>query len=551
MSLGDVTQRRPTLRWTLPSGFDGAEVALCRDRACTMSIEVLTVSGTSARPAADLPANGVVFWRVRGRIGSTTDATSSPTWLFHVPARSASSGVDGSFNPHLDLNGDGYDDVAVGASRASPPQGSQAGSVAVFHGSAAGIDTTPVRVIEGSEAYVQLGYAVASAGDVNGDGYGDLIVSEHRARAPAGDYAGAARVFHGSATGVPPNAATVLVGTASFGFFGQALAGAGDVNGDGYADVVVGTGGETKASVFHGSASGIVTTPARVLEGGFYDEDFGHSVAGAGDVNGDGFSDIVIGADRARPDGGDTVGTASVFHGSASGIAATAATVLQGTASFGAFGQSVAGAGDVNADGYQDIIVAAPNDSPGNARVFHGSPSGIGASAARVLVGASSDTIGLAVSGAGDVNGDGYDDVLVGGSRPGSFGGDPRGIVSVFHGGASGVGASASRTLVGTGSYDGFGSVMAGAGDHSGDGYDDILLGVQNAEGGAGAAYSYSGSPSGVSASPTRTFIGTGSYRYSFGTSVATVLDLHGGRGVLWCALSGPPRARPRTRLAG
>jgi hypothetical protein len=92
ISLGDVTQRRPTLRWQLPSGFDGAVVELCRDRACTMVIETRTVSGSSTQPTADLPARSVVFWRLRGRRGATTDAAYSPTWLFHVPATSASAG---------------------------------------------------------------------------------------------------------------------------------------------------------------------------------------------------------------------------------------------------------------------------------------------------------------------------------------------------------------------------------------------------------------------------------------------------------------------------
>jgi len=93
ISLGDVTQRRPTLRWALPAGIDGAVVELCRDRACTMILETLRVTGTSARPTADLPPRSTVFWRMRGRAGAVERSGASPTWIFHVPAASASTVV--------------------------------------------------------------------------------------------------------------------------------------------------------------------------------------------------------------------------------------------------------------------------------------------------------------------------------------------------------------------------------------------------------------------------------------------------------------------------
>jgi len=139
ISLGDVTQRRPTLHWQLPAGFDGAVVELCRDCACPMVIETRTVSGSSTQPTADLPARSVVFWRLRGRMGATTAAAYSPTWLFHVPAASASTGVDASASPHFDVNGDGIDDVVIAARWASVRSLAQMGVVSVFRGSRSGV----------------------------------------------------------------------------------------------------------------------------------------------------------------------------------------------------------------------------------------------------------------------------------------------------------------------------------------------------------------------------------------------------------------------------
>ena len=83
LSLGDVTLRRPTLRWELSDGFDGAVVELCRDRPCAAVIETIRAVGTSARPSADLAPRSVVFWRLRGRVGIAESGTNSPTWLFH------------------------------------------------------------------------------------------------------------------------------------------------------------------------------------------------------------------------------------------------------------------------------------------------------------------------------------------------------------------------------------------------------------------------------------------------------------------------------------
>jgi hypothetical protein len=290
---------------------------------------------------------------------------------------------------------------------------------------------------------------VAGAGDINDDGYADVIVG-----APIYDVslnpgntkqAGAAFIFLGSATGIsngsPATADTRLEAPPdeTGGFFGKSVAGAGDVNDDGYADVIVGAPfynlgewNEGAVFVFLGSTAGIAdggpSTAATQLESNQKDAGLGWSVAGAGDVNGDGYADVIVGA--VLYDAGETdEGAAFVFHGSAAGIAngdpSTAASRLVSNQDSAKMGQSVAGTGDINSDGYGDVIVGAYRYDAGEthegaAFVFLGSASGLVAngSPANADVQLESNQawawLGYSVAGAGDVNDDGVPDTIVG-----------------------------------------------------------------------------------------------------------------------------------------
>lgn len=553
ISLGDVTQRRPTLRWELPTGFDGAVVELCRDRSCTTVIESLTAEGSTVRPTRELAPRSVVFWRLRGRIGKVTDTRQSPTWLFHTPAVSAPSGVDTSVNPHLDVNGDGYDDLVVGAPQRmneTPDGGHRPGSVRVFHGSATGVSQTPSTTLDGPAMGDNFGIAVTGAGDLNGDGFADLVVSA----AFANDEAGEVSVFLGGTAGVSPSARMVLEGDRDGAHFGWSVAAAGDVNRDGYGDFIVGTlnaspGGRDSAgtvSVFHGSATTVTPTPVRVLEGSAAGDLSSWSISGAGDVNGDGYSDVVVGAIAARGTGAAHTGTAGVFLGTRMSVSTSASTELQGRAMGDYFGFAVSVTGDVNGDGYSDVVVGAPVSAPGgrenagSVSVFHGNVSGVSTTPQWVYEGHTvNDRLGWSVASAGDTNGDGYTDLVLGAATASSGGRMSAGTAGVFLGIFSGVSGSATRWITGSTAGDQLGYSVASAGDVNGDGFADIVLGAPHASANgstaAGLAYVFHGNASGVSSTAARVLSG-GTVNGNFGFSVASAIELDGyGRWRWWC----------------
>jgi two-component sensor histidine kinase len=241
-------------------------------------------------------------------------------------------------------------------------------------------------------------------------------------------------VFHG-ARGGPRTTPdwSVSSGFAADGF-GAAVGGAGDVNGDGFADLVVGAPLDDQAGLdsgrvylYYGSQSGLAGSPGWVRHFPLTARDrfssdleayFGCSVASAGDVNGDGFSDVVVGANFAEVDDINE-GVAVVFLGSAAGLRFEPHWIGQPNERFAAYGSSVAGVGDVDGDGYDDVLVGAPQASDdqhfeGLAALYRGSRQGL--SAEPVWTAESDrtdDTLGDIVVGAGDINGDGFADAAI------------------------------------------------------------------------------------------------------------------------------------------
>jgi hypothetical protein len=428
----------------------------------------------------------------------------SPVWEFIVGARTAP--VDTSWGTTLDVDGNGYADVVVGA----PTYSSFRGGAYVYLGSVAGLSATAAWAQSGAPSS-SFGRSVASAGDVNGDGFGDLIVGANGA--------GAAYVYLGSASGLGA-AAWTPPGPAGSNF-GWSVASAGDVNGDGYADVIVGdnmgAGGAGVAYVYLGSATGLGTVAAWTQTGpaGSY---YGDSVTGACDVNGDGYADVVVGAVRAL----GYSGAAYAYLGSASGLA-TVPTWSQSGAANAGFGNSLSCAGDVDGNGFADLIVGASQEgsSVGRAYLYVGGAGGLAVTAAwsqASLVGTSS--FGQSVTNAGDVNGDGFGDIAVG--SPQHLGGSP--AVLVYLGSITGLGTTPMPVLYGAmNSY--FGMSVAIAGDVNGDTYADLLVGADYGGVGPGEASVFLGGGTGLATTAAWTVAGPGGGSL-FGTTVASASEI-------------------------
>ena len=374
------------------------------------------------------------------------------------------------------------------------------------------ISTTATTLLESNQAGAAFGYSVASAGDVNGDGYSDVIVGAYLYDNGQTDE-GAAFIYYGSATGLSQNAAALLEANQAGALFGYSVASAGDVNGDGYSDVIVGAYGydngqtdEGAAFIYHGSASGMSIKLVLNLQVPQANAEFGWSVALAGDVNGDGYSDIIVGA-RSYVHGALTSsqfykGAAFIYHGSASGLSNSIRAVLKVNQVGPLFGYSVASAGDVNGDGYSDVIVGAlaydnGQTNEGAAFIYHGSSTGLSTTAATQLESnQASAHFGFSVAAAGDVNGDGYSDVIVG-AYLFDNGQVNEGAAFIYHGSASGLSTTAATQLESNQASASFGYSVASAGDVNGDGYSDVIVGARRYDNG-GAAFIYHGNNGGA-----------------------------------------------------
>ena len=394
-------------------------------------------------------------------VSATADSLTAQT-ITHVPLYTFNGDSEGdqfgrSVSGAGDINGDGRADLIIGGPN-DENNGINSGSVRVF----SGIDGSVLYTFNG-DAGNFFGNSVSGAGDVNGDGTPDLIVG-----APSsfnnGTTAGYARVLSGSDGSVLYN----FDGDNIDDRFGDSVSGAGDVNGDGRADLIVGTNaGDTIVAIgpdatrtvsLRGSARVLSGSDGSVLYNFDGDDSFGFSVSGAGDVNGDGRDDLIVGVPR---------NDISAISGSAQVLSGTDGSVLYNfDGDGGDFGVLVSSAGDVNGDGFADLIVSA---GVGSVRVF----SGIDGSVLYTFDGDADNFFAFSLSCAGDVNGDGMADMIIGA---------PRDEDDIDMGSAhvlSGIDGSVLYTFDGDNENEEFGGEVSGAGDVNGDGIDDFIVGAR------------------------------------------------------------------------
>ncbi len=463
--------------------------------------------------------------------GSASGLAVLPSWSSSGPNQ-AGALFGSSVTPLGDVNGDGYDDLAIAARRYSNGQ-SHEGALFVYLGGALGLQSTPFWTLESDLVDEQID-AAFYLGDVNGDGKDDLGTVSNAVNSAVATV----KVYHGAAT--PPLAASWSITAASLGlaaadFTNLRLVGAGDVDADGYDDVILscdhGQAPPQRVYLFRGSASGLSTSPSwSATTPSSAPQSLGWCGA-LGDVNGDGYADIVV-TDLdypANPGGAAFLYFADPLAHPGTVFASTPTQTIQGTSGFGQNAGSFAA--DVNGDGFSDLIAA--DFGTGEGHVYLGGASGVSPTASYTLTGPQAgSSFGSNAGTAGDVDGDGISDAFFvdpGRDHPQA----DEGAVYVYYGQSPDTVLNTPSAPLHPAAMSGtttsrFGSSLSASGDVNGDGFSDLLVGspeFDNSFGDAGKAELHLGSKDGVGTSSVWAIEGQGAGR-KLGTAVAFAGDV-------------------------
>ena len=406
----------------------------------------------------DLDADGGSnFWEYQNNL-DPTDPEERPYWHSMI----LGDGADYEFGRRIrgagDINNDDYVDFLVGS-----PGGPSGGNLRAYSSQ----DLSILQTFVGAPNYLHMGWAITGLGDLNQDGYDDFAIGLFESSVGSED-AGEVKVI----SGIDGSELFQFFGDNIDDAFGGSVSSSGDVNNDGINDLIIGAtinNNDGYVKVINGSTGGLL-----YQKNGSNNGSFGKSVDGVGDLNLDGYDDFIIG----EPD--NSPGYVRVY----SGIDGSQMYAHQGLGN--GFGSVVRGIGDMNNDGYPDYLASAPGQF---VRIYSGKTG----SPLRIISNSNASArFGHAASSAGDFNNDGYIDILIG-DYLNSISDTQTGRVYIY----SGSNGALITELVGFHDFEWFGIAVESLGDIDSDGYDDIIIGAKRSrmngiDSGSVRIYSYS-----------------------------------------------------------